>query len=496
MDSSAPVQKQASTGTARVAPRPAAQERRRGTNGGAPADSPTGEGRRAQRGAQRLPEPARRRRPKQGVLDARTHAEAVFDREAEALTRRGGSWHRAGNRATRRSVRSWASRAEWAADLIAWVESADADEARTQHQGSQHYERVVATDSCIAVGLLLATVADGDGSNVTISNASLARILGFSESTVLRARRVLRAGGFEVVVAPGGRLYAHERAEAAAKHGGRQWKCANTTALTQPRRSSRGTSDGLPRSGSTGSGKSPSTVHSKRATREAAASRPPAGTKIHSPKHQKPVPLGIKRLAACLVDRDAAAVDPAGASTALTALDPLWRSADALPQGRAAGLRRGGAGFGGHIGQVWQMLVRLEPLMRRAGIVIDGDFRAAQNAALDLHELRDRWAAAGAGYAAPGRSRNPLGEFYTACRHALEAAIGEGYEPRAARGARIEQEAAANLARLNAEHAQREAERRRLAADETAQAAAAAFFEEARRARLDRRPRHRQHGGR
>ena len=195
--------------------------------------------------------------------------------------------------------------------------------------------------------------------------------------------------------------------------------------------------------------------------------------------------MSIKRLAACLVDREAAARDANGASTALTALDPLWHSPDALA-GSDAGRRRAGAHLGGHIGQVWQMLLHLAPLMQRAGIVLDGDFRTAQDAALDLHELRDRWAITGRGYAAPGRARNPLGEFYNASRHALEQAIADGYEPRAARRRRSELEAAANRARLAMEQAHRDAERRRLAADTEAQAAAAAFFEEARQARASR----------
>lgn len=282
--------------------------------------------------------------------------------------------------------------------------------------------------------------------DVAAANATIARALGIAPRTVVRARTALRAGGFEAVIAAGGYMTATERAEAAAKHGGDQRRCASTTALTHPPNRVPGA---LPRRGSPGQALStPRGVHK----RGFAAAR----TKNSPRKNRQPVTLGTQRLAACLVDREAAARDAHGAPIALTALDPRWR--------------------GQHIGQVWAVLTRLAPLLMRLGIDTEPTtLAAAQAAAADIVAVRTWWAQQLDGHAPPPAASNPLGEFYDATRRALVAAEGDGFTPPSAYRRRVEAQAAAHLARQRAELAAAVADRARLAADPAVDEAIAAM---------------------
>lgn len=331
--------------------------------------------------------------------------------------------------------------------MIAWAESDESKDARTQPQGKKlPPQLVVAVEAMIAVGLFLAYVANGDGTGVAVSDKTVATALEVSESTVGRARRALRAGGFEVLLVEGGRLFASERAEAAATHGGHQWKCGSTTALTHPPTR---TSEPLPRRGSTGRRTSPLRGVHKRGSAA-------AGTKRTPPRSRKPVPLGAQRLAACLVDREAAPRDAHGSPIALTALDPRWR--------------------GGHIGQVVTALARLAPHMRAAGLDPEpASLDAARETVADLIAVRSWWAQQLEGHAPPPSSRNALGEFVAAMRVALYAAAADGFEPPAAYRRRVEADAAARRWQQERAYALAQAERARLAADPETEAAYQAF---------------------
>ena len=131
--------------------------------------------------------------------------------------------------------------------MKAAMHSKDGDEARAGSNGSRGRQALVSVAAVHAVGLFLAEHASGDGSGVALAHATIARALGLSSSTVQRARRVLRSLGLQVEVAPGGYSGA-ERAEAHAKHGGRQLRCAATVTLSQPLPTE--VADDLPRRGS------------------------------------------------------------------------------------------------------------------------------------------------------------------------------------------------------------------------------------------------------
>lgn len=174
-------------------------------------------------------------------------AYAIAERTS-APTRKGGSWQRSPTNAAKKHARSWTSREAWKEAVKAAMHSEAGDKAREGSNGSRGRQALVSVAAVHAVGLFLAEHASGDGSGVALAHASIARALGLSSTTVQRARRVLRALGLQVEVAPGGYLSSSERAEAHAKHGGRQLRCAATVTLSQP--ITEEVADDLPRRGS------------------------------------------------------------------------------------------------------------------------------------------------------------------------------------------------------------------------------------------------------
>lgn len=188
--------------------------------------------------------------PEVATLTARqrsARAYAIAERTS-APTRKGGSWQRSPSNAAKKRARSWRSRDAWKAAVQAAMASKDGDEARVGSNGSRGRQALVSVAAVHAVGLFMAEHASGDGSGVALAHATIARALGLSSSTVQRARRVLRSLGLQVEVAPGGYLTSAERAEAQAKHGGRQLRCAATVTLSQPLPTE--VADDLPRRGS------------------------------------------------------------------------------------------------------------------------------------------------------------------------------------------------------------------------------------------------------
>lgn len=277
---------------------------RRGEITAAEDDSYRRGGRRPQTGSERVsrhgaPEP--QLTPHERAERALTLAERTV-----APTRQGGSWHRAGTMQQRAAVRSWASRDEWKAAVNEALATEAGNIARAGSNGRRGTQHVVAAAIVQAVGIYLAERASGTGADVAVSHDTVARTLRISNSAVRRARRALARLGLLAVIVDGGYMTADERAEARARHGGRQLRCASTVALTHPPRRP---ADHLPRRGHSDTPNKTSRDTTKRAARAATAPRPQAGMKSRS-RRRAPKPgcaprwsIEQQRLAAALAQR-------------------------------------------------------------------------------------------------------------------------------------------------------------------------------------------------
>lgn len=131
---------------------------------------------------------------------------------------------------TSAAVAAWSGRDAWIAALRAALSSAQGEEQRS----AAH----VAADTLMRVALDDAATADSrSGRGVATAHETVAARLGMSAKTVQRARDLLIALGFAVVLAEGRYLTTAEREAATRTHGGRQVRAASTRALTIPRAS-------------------------------------------------------------------------------------------------------------------------------------------------------------------------------------------------------------------------------------------------------------------
>lgn len=132
--------------------------------------------------------------------------------------------------ASRAATAAWTGRDAWIAALRAALSSAAGEEQRS----AAH----VAPDTLMRVALDDAATADSrSGRGVATAHETVAARLGMSAKTVQRARDLLIALGFAVVLAEGRYLTTAEREAAMRAHGGRQLRAASTRALTIPRAS-------------------------------------------------------------------------------------------------------------------------------------------------------------------------------------------------------------------------------------------------------------------
>jgi hypothetical protein len=256
------------------------------------------------------------------------------------------------------------------------------------------------------------------GRDLATAHETVAELVDVAKITVRRARSVLQALGFAVVVVAGRYLTTAERETAHRHHGGHQLRCASVRALTIPRGCAYRRREHLPRRGCSEPLSSrpkdlPSGAHARR-QRAATTTTTTTTTTTPAPAW----PLTVQRLAAKLAQR--------------------------LPW-----LARG------HIGALCTVL---------AAHGLDEDGWTAQDV---IERLDARNRAKGLHSVAPGRQRNPLGLFRAQLRDAIA-----GVEPPQQRRAR---EAQARVeARQEARDAHESAERQ-AASPEAVQRHAAAI---------------------
>ena len=114
-------------------------------------------------------------------------------------------------------------------------------EAEDARQLLARYGKKIGRAGVLAVARADADAADSAGrsihtSHATASTRARAYMPNGKAPDAKVARRILRALGLLVCLAPGGRLTNEERADANEYHGGRQWNVANHHALSYPNR--------------------------------------------------------------------------------------------------------------------------------------------------------------------------------------------------------------------------------------------------------------------
>lgn len=153
------------------------------------------------------------------------HAETVAALGDDSRPR---SWHPPVSDGAWARIPTWRTRTDWTAALTAALDS----KAGT---AVLRAERITA-DTVLNVAATEADAAEPiTGRSVTTSHETAARRAGPSLATVRRARAVLLALDFEVVVLPGRYLTTAERQAATAHHGGQQLRFASVRALSLPR---------------------------------------------------------------------------------------------------------------------------------------------------------------------------------------------------------------------------------------------------------------------
>lgn len=153
------------------------------------------------------------------------HAETVAELGDDPRPR---SWHPPVPAGAWARIPTWRTRTDWTVALTAALDSETGAEVLRA-------ERITA-DTVLNVAATEADAAEPvTGRSVTTSHQTAARRAGPSLATVRRARAVLLALGFEVVVLPGRYLTAAERQAATAHHGGQQLRFASVRALSLPR---------------------------------------------------------------------------------------------------------------------------------------------------------------------------------------------------------------------------------------------------------------------
>lgn len=223
---------------------------------------------------------------------------------------RGGSWTLPAPTGAYSQLPAWTSGEAWFDAVLDTLRTAEGEECRAAAK--------VSADTLLRVAYADRKAADqATGRGVATAHETVAVQLGMSAKTVQRARRLLERLGLAATVVEGRYLTTAERAEARARHGGRQVKAASTRALIMPQSSATAVdSDPVenvqlpsPRRVSSSSSvvkESPTRAHTR--PREATASRRPRLMKKrkNSGTSSTPRTLATQQLAARIVDGDPA----------------------------------------------------------------------------------------------------------------------------------------------------------------------------------------------
>lgn len=230
---------------------------------------------------------------------------------ASAVSRgRGGSWTLPVPAGAYSQLPAWGSGEAWFDAVIDALSTAEGEECRAAAK--------VSRDTLLRVAYADRKSADQDtGRGVSTAHVTVAEQLGMSARHVQRARRLLERLGLAATVVAGRYLTTPERAEALARHGGRQLKAASVRALIVPRTSAAAANSSpvenvylpSPRrvsSSSHLSKNSPKRAHTR--TRTATAPRRPKPMKKRKTTRtiSKPRTLATQQLAARIVDGDPA----------------------------------------------------------------------------------------------------------------------------------------------------------------------------------------------
>lgn len=210
---------------------------------------------------------------------------------------RNGSWHPPVAPGAYAAHPAWRTRDQWLVAVVVALASTDGQAVlRRIHILPATVQRIARADSLSADTLT--------GRGVATSHETVAARTAVSVSTVRRARKVLEALGFEVVVLPGRYMTREEREQAALHHGGRQIKFASVRSLVVPRTWAHVEHEHLPRRGSVSSSSHVSEWLPKRErkrSRSGAATRPKTSTKRDGRGRTRP--MEVQRLAARLTQR-------------------------------------------------------------------------------------------------------------------------------------------------------------------------------------------------
>lgn len=210
---------------------------------------------------------------------------------------RNGSWHPPVADGAYAQHPAWRTRDQWLAAVAAALASTDGQGVlRCIHIEASTAMRIARADSLSADTLT--------GRGVATAHETVAARTGVSVSTVRRARKVLEALGFEVVVLRGRYMTKQEREQATLHHGGRQDKFASVRSLIVPREWAHVEHEHLPRRGSVSSSSHVSELLPKRERkrpRAGAAPRPKASTRRGGLGRTRPIE--VQRLAARLAQR-------------------------------------------------------------------------------------------------------------------------------------------------------------------------------------------------
>lgn len=219
---------------------------------------------------------------------------------------RAGSWTLPAPAGAYSELPAWSSAEAWFDALLDVLATPEGEDVRAAVK--------VGRDTLLRVAYADRRAADqATGRGLATAHETVADQLGMSSKTVQRARLILERLGLAVTVVGGRYLTTAERAEATARHGGRQDRAASTRALIMPREvvmtASRRPVENVhlpsPRTvKSTSHVYEESPTRALARTRKATASRRPATTTRRAPiRSTRPRTLAVQRLADDLATR-------------------------------------------------------------------------------------------------------------------------------------------------------------------------------------------------